>query len=319
MNIKIGIPRALLFYEYSPMWISFFNELGTDVVISPKTNKKILNDGTITTVEDACIPVKIYNGHVINLRTKVDYLFVPRIIGVYKNEYICPKFCGLPEMVKYSLSDLPQMINTKIDLRKKDKMKDAMLEIGAFITKDKKRILNSYHIAQDNYLVHKNSQKKKWTKSSKNIMLMGHPYVLDDDFLNMNIKNKLLEEGYQYITPDMLDEGIINEYALKYHDKLFWLFFRQMIGTCLYMMENKIVDGVIYISSFGCGIDSVVAETVERKIRRESDIPFMLLIIDEHSGEAGFNTRLEAFMDMLKWRNQNENHLSTHGNYVYSH
>jgi len=301
------------------MWVSFFNKLDALVIVSPQTNKKILNDGTICSVDDACIPVKLYHGHVLNLITQVDYLFIPRIIGIYQNEYICPKFCGLPEMIKYSINNLPTIINTKIDLMKENKMKEAMLEIGSFITNDKLKLSNAYEFANDNYIEYKKNQKKKIEFTSKNIMIMGHPYVLYDDFLNMNIKNKLIREGYNCVTPDMLDEAIINEYALTYHGKLFWLFFRQMIGACLYLIENKLVEGVIFLSSFGCGIDSVVAEIVERKMRRDSNIPFMLLSIDEHSGEAGFNTRLEAYIDMLKWRNENENNVSTHGNYVYTH
>ena len=195
------------------------------------------------------------------------------------------------------------MINTKIDLTKKDNLKETLLEIGSYITNDKKQIIEAYEIAMDNYQIYKNNQIESFQLKDKNIMLLGHPYILYDDFLNMNIIEKLTKEGYNCVMPDMLNEEMINQYALKYHGKLFWLFFRKMIGTCLYLIENKNVDGIIYLSSFGCGIDSVVAETVERKIRRESEIPFMLMTIDEHSGEGGFNTRLEAFMDMLKWRN----------------
>ncbi len=303
MKIKIGIPRALLYYEYSPLWISFFNELGAEVTVSQKTNKKILNEGTSNSVDDACIPVKLYHGHIMNLQKKVDYLFVPRIMGVHQKEFICPKFCGLPEMIKCSIENLPQMINTKIDLTKKDNLKETFLEIGSYITKDKRQIIEAYEIALDNYQIYKNNQIESFQLKDKNIMLLGHPYILYDDFLNMNIIDKLTKEGYNCVMPDMLNEEMINQYALQYHGKLFWLFFRKMIGTCLYLLENKNVDGIIYLSSFGCGIDSVVAETVERKIRRESEIPFMLMTIDEHSGEGGFNTRLEAFMDMLKWRN----------------
>ena len=53
---------------------------------------------------------------------------------------------------------------------------------------------------------------------------------------------------------------------------------------------------MIYVMSFGCGIDSFVCDLIERKMRRETDIPFIVLTLDEHSGEAGMNTRLEAFL-----------------------
>jgi predicted nucleotide-binding protein (sugar kinase/HSP70/actin superfamily) len=318
MKTKIGIPRALFYYEFASLWVNFFSELGLEVIISPKTNKKIINDGTIAAVDDACIPVKIYHGHVINLRNKVDYLFIPRIMGITKKEYICPKFCGLPEMIKYSVKDLPKLINTKIDLMKKDNLLNQMLEVGYIFINDKKRIVEAYHKAKAIYDYEKSKLKLPLVNKTNNVVIMGHPYVLSDDYLNMNIKAKLKKAGLNYLLPEMFDDDILTKYAKQYNGKVFWYFFHQMIGTCFYLLEQKLVEGIIYLSSFGCGIDSVVAETVERNIRRNCDIPFMLLTIDEHSGEGGFNTRLEAFIDMLKWRKQNENYISPYGNYLYT-
>lgn len=315
MKTTIGIPRALLYYEFYPLWKTFFEEIGVEVKVSPKTNKAILNQGTALTVDDACIPVKVYHGHIQNLKDQVDYLFVPRIMGVYDKEFICPKFCGLPEMINCSIKDMPTLIKNKIHLDKKNSLKKSLFEIGSLITNDKKVLEKAYQDAIFNYQKEKN--KTHLINPRKNIMLLGHPYILYDDFLNMNIKKKLKDKGYQYLTPDMFDEAIMNHYANKYHGKIFWLFFRQMIGACFYLLEHQIVDGVIYLSSFGCGIDSVVAETVERNIRRYSNIPFMLLTIDEHSGEAGFNTRIEAFTDMLEWRSRNENDISPYGDNVH--
>ena len=62
------------------------------------------------------------------------------------------------------------------------------------------------------------------------------------------------------------------------------------------------VAGIVYITAFGCGTDSLTAELVQRTVRRYSRIPQLILNIDEHTGEAGVVTRLEAFVDMLKWR-----------------
>ena len=61
--IKVGIPRALLYYQYYPMWKSFFEKLGAEIVVSPLTNKAILNFGVSRAVADTCLPVKILLGH----------------------------------------------------------------------------------------------------------------------------------------------------------------------------------------------------------------------------------------------------------------
>ena len=63
-------------------------------------------------------------------------------------------------------------------------------------------------------------------------------------------------------------------------------------------MQNNKIDGIITITAFGCGPDSLMVE----KINKNSKIynkPILNLTIDEQTGEAGFITRLEAFVDML--------------------
>jgi len=58
-------------------------------------------------------------------------------------------------------------------------------------------------------------------------------------------------------------------------------------------------DGVIGIMTFGCGPDSLMMDTVRRQAAREGTTPFMSLILEEHTAEAGVVTRLEAFLDMI--------------------
>jgi predicted nucleotide-binding protein (sugar kinase/HSP70/actin superfamily) len=84
------------------------------------------------------------------------------------------------------------------------------------------------------------------------------------------------------------------------------------------LIDRQDIDGVIYIMAFGCGIDSFICDLVERKIRRSSRLPFTILTIDEHTGEAGIDTRLEAFIDMIRWRKKHENNLSAYGQHVYN-
>ena len=74
MSIKIGIPRGLFYFYYYPLWLKFFEMLETEVILSDRTSKSIVNDGVRNSVDEACLPVKIYHGHVINLKDRVDYL-----------------------------------------------------------------------------------------------------------------------------------------------------------------------------------------------------------------------------------------------------
>lgn len=326
MSKKIGIPRALMYYEYFPMWKTFFNELDTQVILSDKTNKKILDNGSEYCVSEACLPIKIYHGHVLNLLNKdIDYLFIPRIRSVYRKEYVCPKFTGLPEMIKFSINDLPEIIDTEIYLRKSRKqIKEAFYNCGLYFTSDKEKIRN----ARDKALkIHKDyikdlekgstplgileNEKHINQEKSLNIAIMGHVYNLYDNYVNMNIMKKLEKENIRIITPEMINKDLINNNANTLSKKMFWAFGRRQIGCAIHLFDNKEIDGIIYIMSFGCGVDSFVADLIERKALNEIKMPFLLMIIDEHTGEAGINTRLEAFIDMIKWR-KNENNLSSY-------
>ena len=48
---------------------------------------------------------------------------------------------------------------------------------------------------------------------------------------------------------------------------MFWLFGRKAVGSALHILERDDIDGIIYMMSFGCGVDSFVNDLVEKKIR----------------------------------------------------
>lgn len=333
MHMRVGIPRGLLYYYYYPLWATFFETLGAEVIVSKKTNKWIVDNGVKNTVDEACLPVKVYHGHVIDLKDQVDFIFIPKIMSIYKNEYICPKFCGLPEMIRSSIKDLPSMIDTVIDFRKsKRKLSETVYEIGSYITKDRKKINFAFEEALKNHHAYKGQIKKgllpidieegknvcfekKWTKHPK-IVLLGHPYNIYDKYLSMDIIKKLRKYEIQVMTQDSFDPKDIHEKAAMMDKKMFWSFGRKILGAALYAMEQEDIQGIIYLSSFGCGLDSVIADIAERRIRRDSQKPFILLTLDEHTGEAGIDTRIEAFVDMIKWREKDENNFSTYGKHL---
>ena len=77
-KIKIGIPRAMLYYRYGVLWKTFFENLGLNVVLSPETNREILDLGINNTVDECCLSYKIYIGHAIYLYKKCDYILISR-------------------------------------------------------------------------------------------------------------------------------------------------------------------------------------------------------------------------------------------------
>ncbi len=326
--LKIGIPRALLFYEYYPFWRTFFKELNAEIVVSQVTTRDILDQGVRTCVDEACLPVKVFHGHIIDLKDRVDYLFIPRFTSIAEGEYVCPKFGGLPDMVRNSIEGLPPIISTEINFRESyHKVYSAISEIGAYFSSNKTKIQKAYKKAVQYYISSKEQFKRGvpgWMgqKNSElklnnefnhlNVGLLGHPYNIFDTYVNMNLIKKLNTSMVGVFTSEMMDEGIINKKAAGLQKKMFWTFGRRIIGAAMCMLERKDIQGIIYVMSFGCGLDSFICDMVERRARA-SGVPFSVLVLDEHTGEAGINTRIEAFIDMIKWRSKNENYISTYG------
>lgn len=334
MPVRIGIPRGLLYYYYYPLWEKFFTLLDVEVVVSDKTNNQIVVEGVRNCVEDSCLPVKIYHGHVMNLKDRVDYILIPKMMSIQKKEFICPKFCGLPEMIRHSLQDLPVVIEPTIDFWKsKENLMETVYEMGGCFTGNKNKMKDAFQKALAAFNEYKKAVKKgflpiddfsgqwtSWNHSGNNenkILVLGHPYVLYDSYISMNLINKLRRYGFTVITEDNIDNEVIHEKAAIMDKRMFWTFGRKMLGAAFYGMEQEDIKGILYLSSFVCGIDSVICEIVERRIRRDSKKPFALLTVDEHTGEAGFDTRLEAFIDMMKWRENNESYVPAHGKYIF--
>lgn len=330
MYKKVGIPRGLFYYKYFPLWKTFLEELGAEITVSDATNKKILDNGVKACVDEACLPVKLFHGHVLNLAGRVDCLFIPRLTSISKDEYICPQIGGLPDTVRNTIKGLPPIIDTEVNLRK-TKMNSyrAALETGKYFNTNRKAIKNAFEKAVNEYRNFRKRTKEgiipfqtnrelydeMYGPRGKNLQIavIGHSYNLYDSYINMNMFQKLKKSGVDIITIDMVDEDIINLNVKSLQKPMFWNFGRKAMGSALHLGGSLKVDGIIYIMSFGCGIDSFICDLIERRLRRDSDIPFILLTIDEHSGEAGFNTRLEAFIDMIEWRKNNENNLSSSG------
>ncbi len=335
---RVGIPHGLFYYYYYPLWKTFFIDVGAEVVTSPSTNRLIVDEGTKLAVDEICLPMKVYFGHVKELCTKnLDYIFIPRVVSIEAKSYICPKFMGVPDMVKAAVPDLPPLIDITIDLSKNDRdIKRDIVKVGKLFTSNTRVIHKAFqHACQELYLCRALAKEahtmaeaiKIWEGNSLddntgedtdlNIGVLGHGYSLYDECISMNIIDRLRTMGCNVKLPELLDEVKVENEAASMPKRLFWTLGRKMVGSALHMSKRDDIDGIIYVACFGCGPDSLVGEIIERKVKGK---PFMLITIDEHTGESGLVTRLEAFCDMLRRRRMlgSEGNLSTHGKCSYS-
>lgn len=324
-EITIGFPATLTYYLHYPLWKVFFSELGCKVETSPMTNKKILDEGIKETVTDACVPIKLYHGHAIALKDKVDYLFIPRMVNIDSDRHItfCPKFLGLPDMVKASIPNLPKIISPKLD-RKTGRLYllKACREIGAQLEKPVSVIFRAYRKAtviqrkfEKMMVQHSLSPVEgidclfngkpypERTEADLNIAVLGYPYQIYDDYISTNILTWLKENNVRTWTMEMVDYSELKKYAGRLKKKLFWHFSNKVVWACYYYLDQPHIDGIIHVTAFSCGPDAMVDKLVELECK-ERNFPFLSLMIDEQTGESGAITRLEAFTDMIRFRRE---------------
>ncbi len=325
MSNKIGIPRALMYHYYYPMWKVFLNELGLELKLSPRTNKKIINQGVKIAVDDICLPFKVYYGHVLELKDKVDYLLVPRFISLGTNNFVCPKFMGLPDMLRANITGLPKLIEPVIDLRKGFMpVRRTAREIGKIFNMGFWEVERAYRKAIKvqkefekiqvegkstvdaiNILFNKHENQNEYTEDNEinklNIAVLGHAYIINDDYMSMNIIKHLEDMGLNVTTVEMYDHSSLESAATLQNKKLFWYFNRKVMGTAYHLFSEDKIDGIVQVTAFGCGPDSLVKELIDIRGKR-NNVSILNINIDEHSGENGLITRLEAFVDLLERR-----------------
>ena len=113
----IGLPRALLYHKYAPMWTTFFREIGCEVVVSPNTNRPILEHGVRQAIDENCLAVKIFLGHVDYLLTRADFIFIPRIEQLHPAEKICVKLFALGDIARNTFPGI-QILEYDVNERK---------------------------------------------------------------------------------------------------------------------------------------------------------------------------------------------------------
>lgn len=311
-NIRIGIPRALLYHSYAGPWTSFFGELGYDVITSPETTAGILKEGVKKSVGDLCLPVKIFLGHVECLKDSTDYLFIPRYVSIEDDAYMCPKIIGLPDMVRASIPNLPKVVAPMLHI-KKDKEKTLacfskqMASILSLEYRKVEKILPAIFEAQLNktdfsgrpdLIFPEESAIRLSGKDSVNIGITGRPYLLFDKYTGKNILNAIREFGANPVLAHP-PEKEIREAMTIIPKWVYWSMGKEVVTSAHVFFKDENIDGVINICSAACGPDSFTGDLIRKRLNPGKK-PYMSLSLDEHSSDVGVQTRIEAFIDMLR-------------------
>ena len=225
---KVGIPQALLYYQYYPMWRTFFEQMGVEVVVSEPTTKTVIAAGAARVVAETCLPVKVYCGHVISLTDKCDFMFVPSIRSLERKVYNCSNFLGLPDVVKAVVPECPPILDPDIDLNQgKRGLYAAIYSLARPFTWNPFRVKEAAEAAWQDHLDYQSFMRREalmppeamakimgiplpigadggrnvasFPKPTMTIALIGHPYILYDDYVTHKIIEKLKSFGTRVV------------------------------------------------------------------------------------------------------------------------
>ena len=304
----VGIPRVLMFFEQFPLWAAFFGELGIRVVLSDKTNRRLIHKGLQEVLAEACYPVKVAYGHVANLIEKgIDRIFLPSIIDLEKESddvtrsYNCPLIQGIPFMLKPAFKDKARIISPSIFMAdEKENLKKEMEKIGREFGKEGREIASAITAAlkaQDEFerIRRERGQEilESLTKDNEAVVVIGKPYNVHDLALNLNIAKKLRHLGVLAIPFDLLPLDSIE--LPPHYSNLVWKNEQNLLRAAILAKNNPGLNPIM-ITNYGCGPDAFFWKYLDETMEED---PYLLLEVDEHSGDAGIITRVEAFLDTL--------------------
>ena len=290
--MKIGIPRALFYYYYPRLWESFIISLGMEPVLSSLTSTKTIELAALVSESENCLPVKLLDAHISLLVGQSDMILIPRLISMLKGKVSCPKLGALPDVAHANLRGRAEILSFNID-ENREPLGKTLSNVGISLGINHKRSKMAAQEALETMNAHRKTLDTDIGRGDcPRILLLSHPYIIHDEYLAEPIRRKLEEMNIEVCFPPAFVYD-------KTPDLSAW-------DTCSRMHQTLIdldpleIKGVIQISSFNCGCDSIMVEFF-RDVLREKKIFYMVLIIDEHTALGGLETRLEAFVDSMGW------------------
>jgi predicted nucleotide-binding protein (sugar kinase/HSP70/actin superfamily) len=290
--MKIGIPKALYYY-YIEDFIRFLKKLGIEIVTFD-TDKEIINLGSNVANDEMCLPMKIFLGHVCKLKDVCDYILVPNLNNYGLFDQMCPNFTALYNLVN-NLFDVKILT---FDINYLKNRNNAFYKVGQELGFTKKHIKKVYKQAMVEYKSNLKTKilnnENKLNSKNKKVLLVSHSYNAYDKYISQPIIKYLESLNCEIIYSDCFDNKITNDLSKYLSRDLYFKSAKENIGSIILCKEK--IDGILFLTAFPCGIDSLVTELVMRKI----DKPYLNLVIDDLDSLSGVMTRLESFVDIIE-------------------
>ncbi|MBN2155357.1 MAG: hypothetical protein JW776_04895 [Candidatus Lokiarchaeota archaeon] len=302
---KLGIPRALLTHSLYPLFSRFFTELGFEVVLSgiDEEMEKVTN-------APLCYPMQILHGAVLDLVKKgIKNIFLPHIHTMTQKEgWEDSTFCPITQASPYIISQAFNSANIYKPVLDFSDGYENRTELIQFATEELKipieictRAYKGAVAAQleveNKFLLKGRESLDSISKTDDiGILLVGRSYNAFPAETSQSIPKKLVSMGINVIPFDFL------EYDFGYSEidantTSFPWYFANCIKHAVEMVRNNDNLFILYINSFSCTIDSFIQNYVRTELKSK---PYLFLELDAHQADAGTQTRLEAFIEIIK-------------------
>ncbi|MBP9013783.1 MAG: hypothetical protein KBG22_09260 [Smithella sp.] len=300
----VGIPRCFSFYTLWPLYSWFFHALGVETRVSDS----ISHEGTARVESNYCFPAEIAHGAVQDiLDRKTDYIFLPHFKDMESYEKNAPaSFCpitqSLPYYIKKAFPEIPEeqyLMPVVSFMYGTEKAAEAFIAVGeklGFSTTETRKAFDVAYAKQTECFARFSELGIQALAEARQsgrpvIAILGRPYNSFTADTNMGIPRKYTSRGFSVIPFDILP---FEEQPI--YQNMYWYYGQQdMKAATLLKSEDNIF--VTYISNFSCAPDSFMLHYLKWIMGVK---PFLILELDSHTADAGVDTRIEAFLDIIE-------------------
>ena len=312
-KLRIGIPRVLNIYEDFPFWFTFFHQLGCEVVLSNYTTKDQYNKAIDTIPSDtACYPAKAVHGHIRDFaEAQVDLIWYPCIQHGPKefsrdNNYHCPMVISYPELIRNNMQDVmgeTPFYAPFLPLADKKSLVPALVKALKDLPFSKGEISDAVEVAwaeqekckADYREMTKKTVSRLVAEQVPTIVLAGRPYHLDSG-INHGIPELITSLGMAVLTEDGV-APLGNEIKhLRVVDQ--WSYHSRLYRAAEFVSRTEGFQ-IVELNSFGCGLDSIVADQVKDILSAKHKI-HTLLKIDEGTNLGAVTIRLRSLQSVME-------------------
>jgi len=318
----VGIPATLYMMEYYSLFKNFFSKLGMNVIIESGSTKNMAAGKAIVN-SDFCAPLVLTHGIIKSLLDKnPDYIFLPAIINEQnlleqlpaEEKYVEKStdcyFCFYSQYASTIVNAIPslslndRLISPKIKFNNR-KIEQVALDLAESLTGvlnfPAEKISGTFLEAWNEYQADKN----RWKDEGKNILetgtdkirilLLGRPYAVFDEKINLGIPGKIEKAGYEMIHQAMLDLKADDDDRSGIISRMHWFYGQQILLAAEEILKHENIYPV-FLTCFRCSPDSYLLSYF-KKMMDDAGRPYLVIQLDEHSSDVGYETRVEAALD----------------------